>query len=338
MNILLTCAGRRNYLVEYFRQAMCGTGRIIAVDNSKDAPAMQEADAAFIVPPVNDSGYISFLLSLCARERIGMLISLNDLELPILAANRERFLAKGIFPVVSSAEVVDLCFDKWKTVSFLKSIGLSAPATALTIDDARKAIAHGELSFPLVVKPRWGTASIGVEFPEDIEELELSYELLKRRLMRTFLSDVSKTDPDRCILIQERLLGQEYGMDIVNDLSGELAVVFVKQKLSMRAGETDRAIIVSEPRLEKLGRIISNHLRHIGNLDCDVFMSMKGCFILEMNPRFGGGYPFSQEAGANIPAALLAWANKMPVNPDWLRVKPNLTFAKCDRLVLKRLF
>ena len=57
-------------------------------------------------------------------------------------------------------------------------------------------------------------------FPEDEEELDLSYKLTKKQIDRSFLAQISATDSERSILIQERLLGEEYGMDVINDLSG----------------------------------------------------------------------------------------------------------------------
>ena len=57
-------------------------------------------------------------------------------------------------------------------------------------------------------------------FPEDEEELDLSYKLTKKQIERSFLAQISATDSQRSILIQERLLGEEYGMDVINDLSG----------------------------------------------------------------------------------------------------------------------
>jgi carbamoyl-phosphate synthase large subunit len=57
-------------------------------------------------------------------------------------------------------------------------------------------------------------------FPEDEEELDLSYKLTKKQIERSFLAQISATDSERSILIQERLLGEEYGMDVINDLSG----------------------------------------------------------------------------------------------------------------------
>ncbi len=36
MNVLLTCAGRRNYLVHYFREALAGRGQVYAADAKVD--------------------------------------------------------------------------------------------------------------------------------------------------------------------------------------------------------------------------------------------------------------------------------------------------------------
>jgi carbamoyl-phosphate synthase large subunit len=333
INVLLTCAGRRNYLIDYFRKALSGRGEILAADAITSAPALQEADRAFKVPPVTHPEYIDVLLEICRGHRVRMLLSLNDLELPLLARQRERFLAVGTFPVVSSADVVDLCFDKWATREFLSRIGVSTPKTYLTFEEVKRAMEQGEIRLPLAIKPRWGTASIGIEYPESLEELEMAWRLSQLRLMRTILSGPSASDRERCLLAQERLSGSEFGLDVVNDLQGRYVGTFIRCKLSMRAGETDQAVTVFHPQLERLGRQIGEALGHIGNLDCDVFVDGGKCQVLEMNPRFGGGYPFSHSAGANLPAALLAWAEGKIPDPKWLTLKAGVASAKCDRLV-----
>ena len=75
-------------------------------------------------------------------------------------------------------------------------------------------------------------------------------------------------------------------------------------------------------------------LGHSGVLDCDVFVNGDRCTVLELNPRFGGGYPFEEAAGADIPAALLAWASGREPEPSWLRPAPNITASKSDGLVV----
>jgi carbamoyl-phosphate synthase large subunit len=333
MNVMLTCAGRRHYLVQFFREALGNQGKVFAGDATLEAPALQAADESFLLPPIKHSDYFDKLLNICQQKQVRLIIPLNDLELPYLARQRDRFLEIGTIPVVSSPEVIDICFDKFATFQFLQNLGISAPKTYLSLDEARQAIAQGEITFPLVVKPRWGSASIGIEYPEDDEELELAYRFVKKLLGRSFLAEVSSSDPERCILIQERLTGQEHGLDIINNLDGAYITTFVKRKLTMRGGETDRAVTIENAEIQQLGEKIGQKLGHIGNLDCDVMVGPKGFSVLELNPRFGGGYPFSQMAGANIPAALIAWANGTQPDESWLRVEANIKSSKCDRLV-----
>ena len=93
MNILLTCAGRRNYLVQYFQVALDGRGLVYATDTSPSAPALHDADVSLIVPAVSDADYIETLLRICRTNKIKLLFSLNDLELPVIARERKRFWA-----------------------------------------------------------------------------------------------------------------------------------------------------------------------------------------------------------------------------------------------------
>ena len=337
MNILLSCAGCRNYLIDFFKTALAGHGKIFVCDSNPDAVSLQEADRGFILPRASHPEYFDRLLNICEQNQVKLLISLNDLELPLLAKQRDRFLKIGTVPIISDPAAIDICFDKWKTFQFLKENQIPAPKTYLSLAEARQAIATGELTFPLVIKPRWGTASIGIEFPQDDEELELAYQLVKKRLNRTILADISSIDPDRSVLIQEQIIGKEYGLDVINNLDGKYVATLTKRKLSMRGGETDRAITVSDPQLTDIGEKIGRNLQHIGNLDCDVFAGPQGYCILEMNPRFGGGYPFSHIAGANLPAALIAWVSGKPTDPDWFTVTPDLMSSKCARLVIHNL-
>jgi carbamoyl-phosphate synthase large subunit len=336
MNVLFTCAGRRNYLLQYFRDALAGRGKVCAADANPDASALQEADEAFVVPPVVEPDYLDRLLALCRKHSIRLLFSLSDLELPLLSRQRSRFLAAGTRPVVSSPEVVDTCWDKQACVSFLQQSGIRAPKTFLSLAEARSALSRGDVAFPLAVKPRWGTASVGVFFAEDDAELEHAHALLRRMLPRTTLAGASAADADHSVLIQERLRGQEYGLDVINDLEGRYVCSFVKRKLGMRNGETDRAVTVASAPLDDLGRRIGESLGHVAILDADVFYSDDIPCVLELNPRFGGGYPFSHAAGANLPAALIAWDRGEEPDPAWLRVNLGLVSGKCDRLVVKR--
>ena len=333
MNILFTCAGRRNYLINYFKEALKGTGKIYATDIQMTAPALIDADVAIQVPSIYNTDYISSLKKIIVENSINAIISLNDLELPILAAHRKILERSGAKLIVSNERVIDISFDKKKTADFITSIGLNTPLTYTSFDVACSKIRSKELRFPLVIKPRWGSASIGIDFPENLEEFDIAYKLQTIRLKRTILAEASKEDINNAMLIQEKISGKEFGMDILNDFNGNYVGTFVREKLSMRAGETDKAISVIDPRFEEIGRIIGQNLKHIGNLDCDVFLSDDRLYVLELNPRFGGGYPFSHLAGVNIPAIYIEWLKGGTDIKKYIDYKAGIMFSKCDRLI-----
>jgi carbamoyl-phosphate synthase large subunit len=120
MNILITSAGTRGYLIRYFKNILRERGKIFAADCSKYAPALYNADNYFIIPPVADKNYISELFKICLKNKVKGVISLSDIELPVFAQYRSKFLEEGIKLVVSDPETVDVCYDKYKTFKFLK--------------------------------------------------------------------------------------------------------------------------------------------------------------------------------------------------------------------------
>lgn len=332
MNILFTCAGRRTYLLKYFKENMSEGDLIVATDMQLSAPALTAADIKVQVPAVYDPSYIDVTLGICKKYNIKALLCLNDLELPILAENKAKFEALGVKVIVSDPEVIDIAFDKYKTAQWVESIGLNAPKTYVTLTSAKEALVKGEIAFPLFMKPRWGSGSIGLETIDDMEELDTYYNLLMKKIKKTILATASVGD--EYIMIQEKLTGNEFGLDVMNDLEGNNVAVSVKQKLAMRAGETDKAITVDMPEVREMGATIGRNLRHIGNLDVDIMQRANGDYcVLELNPRFGGGYPFSYEAGANMPKAILQWLKGEKVNATTLNPEVGKMFSKNDYLV-----
>jgi len=332
MNILFTCAGRRTYLLKYFKENLEAGDKVVATDMQLTAPALQVADVKIQVPAVYDPKYIDVTLEICKEQKIEALLSLNDLELPILAANKIRFEEIGVKLIVSDLSVIDIAFDKYKTARWVESLGLKSPKSYVSFAEAKKALEVGELHFPLFMKPRWGSGSIGLETVEDMEELEIYYQLLTKKIKKTILATASVGD--EYIIIQEKLTGKEFGLDVMNDLEGNHVAVSVKQKLAMRAGETDKAVTVDLPKVREMGKIIGTALKHIGNLDVDVMQNENGDYcVLELNPRFGGGFPFSYEAGVNMPKAIVEWVKGNKVDVSILQPEYGRMFAKNDYLM-----
>jgi carbamoyl-phosphate synthase large subunit len=334
MNILLTCAGRRNYLIEFFQNELAGRGRVIACDTSAAAPALAAADEGIIVPPMNDPGYFDSLLSICLEHQVRLLISVNDLELGGLSRHAEQFREIDTIVVVSDPKVIATCQDKWATFNLLRSFDIATPETYVCPNRVREALASGVLNYPLIMKPRWGSSSIGLERIENDRELTLASEWGTIQLRRSIFWNLSEGDCEHCLVFQEQLHGDEYGMDVVNDLEGNHVATLMRQKLAMRCGNTDRAMTVEDHRLERLGENIGRRLAHVGSLDCDLMMTESGPQVIDLNPRIGGGYPFSHLAGANLPGALIAWASGEEADPAWFKPQPGVVASKCDEVVI----
>ena len=322
MNVLLSSVGRRAYLVRYFQQALAGDGLVVATNCIAGTTGMLAADVAEVVPPGQDPAFIDALLDVCQRHKIKLLCSLHDWEAPYIAAHKQRFTNIGVIPIIVDSDIIDACLDKYKTWQFAKKHSIPTIKTYIDLDSVEHNLKSSEISFPLILKPRLGQGSIGIKKVWDKQQLLYAYEYLVQEFKIQEFNNLVGENADHSVIIQPFSDGQEYGVDIVNDINGNFAACFVKYKLAMRSGETDVAETVLFPQIESIARKISAVTRHPGNMDTDFFVTDKNeILLLEMNPRFGGGYPFSHEAGANVPAALLAWAKGEKPDPDWLTVK-----------------
>lgn len=336
MNILVTSAGRRGYIVDYFKKAMNGGGLVYAC-NSHLSPALLHADKYVISPLIYDPRYIDFLLDYAIQNDISALVSLFDIDLPILARSKERMRRQGIDVIVSDYEVTQICNDKWKTFQFLRQHEIPVPKTFISLAEARASLENGEVHFPLVMKPRWGMGSIGLFTADTIDEMDILYRKVHNAIINSYLKFESQADLEHAVLIQEKLSGQEYGLDIINDLSGRYVTTLVNKKLALRYGDTDSAVTVQNDSMCQLGRKLSLILRHISNLNADCFLVDDVVYVLEMNCRIGGGYTFPHLAGADLPLAIIKWLKGELVTEDLFTIKYGVEGAKDISPIVLRL-
>lgn len=317
MNLLLTSVGRRVKVVRYFKEAWRGVGQVIAVDCDRTAPALYAADAWEQMPRIDDPAYVDSLLELCRRHRVRAILSLIDPELSVLARRAERFREQGVAVILSSADVVDRCLDKQATHDHLVQHDLPCIPTISAWQDILQALDTGRISFPLMVKPRWGSASLGMRKVADMPELEMIF--------------FSRED----LIVQPFVEGAEYGVDAYIDMiSGHPVSIFTKKKIRMRAGETDRSIAIKDERLTALVHQLVAVIPFVGPIDIDCFLVGDDYVISEINPRFGGGYPHAYESGENfmqyVRENLLGQANFPRIG----HYREGSTMMKYDDLIL----
>ncbi len=294
-NILILSAGTRNKVVQYFRKAFAGEGRVIATDMSELAPAIYDADSYYIVPRMTDPVYIDVIFDICKKEQISGVLSLIDPELSLLAEHEADFRVLGVTVIGSSYELCEMALDKYLMYNWLKLHGYPCAKSYMDRTEFYTDLESGDARFPVFVKPARGSASISISKVYDKATVDLLFE------------------HEEGLMIQEYLDGQEIGADVYIDLiSGEIISIFTKKKLKMRAGETDKAVSFKDERLFAVIEKFVKESGYRGQIDIDIFNINGEYYISEVNPRFGGGYPHAYESGCDHMSLILNNLNGIP--------------------------
>ncbi|MEP7151403.1 MAG: ATP-grasp domain-containing protein [Nitrospira sp.] len=293
-NILFTSAGRRVELFRSFRRAyeeLGLPGRIFATDIDPLAPALQVADAFYIVPRLEAPEYVQTLRDICVREGIRLIFPLIDPDVPILACHRRVIEQTGARLAVIPSESIDIVGDKWLTYQFFKRIGLPTPISWLPEDSAVLA-----QPFPLFIKPRRGSASHHTFKIQNRKELDFFSEYVQDGI------------------IQEFLPGPEITTDLVCDLDGKVLTVVSRQRIEVRSGEVAKGVTVDNAFIETACRKIAQSLPAIGPITVQCILKESHPYFTEINARIGGGFPLGIMAGADSLKLLLARMAGLPID------------------------
>lgn len=259
------------------------TDRIIAADLSNLAPALYVADAHYLVPRIDDPAYIDTVLDICRKEKINAITTLIDPEIGLLAKERARFEAIGVEVLAPYAETAALCFDKFKMYQFLKAHAIPTPDTWEDYTSAMDAIQEGSLEFPVFVKPRTGSGSVGAQRVLDASALEA----------------LCEADPS--LIIQRLMDGGDLDADVYIDTISHKAVsAFSKRKLESKIGGASKTISFKDEKLFDFIREITDLLKFNGPVDMDFFYQDGTYYLSEINPRFGGAYLHAYGAGVDF--------------------------------------
>ncbi len=282
-NVLFCSVGRRSRLLHDFKQAEKNV-TLIATDCSPYAPGLYAAHKAFIAPRIDEAGYLDFILRLCKKENVSAITTLIDPEITLLAQNRSRFLEQGILPLCPDARTAAYCFDKFSMYEYLTQRNIPTVLTYKDLKSFEAGLALGEISFPVFVKPRTGSGSVGATSIKNPQEL----------------SELWESSPVP-LIIQEYMAGDDLGADVYVDcISRQTVAIFGKKKLESRIGGANKTISIKDNSLFDFVKNIVAQFDFYGPIDLDIFHQNGAYYLLEINPRFGGGYLHAYGAGVDF--------------------------------------
>lgn len=286
---LVSSAGRRGELVKILQNTSVDghTLPVTAIDITAYSAAGQMADNFELVPRCTDPAFIARVSEVATQHHANLIIPTIDPEIAIYASARDELKTRGIHVWVSTPEIAQLGWDKWKLAQFCDQHQLPSPTTVeIRNEDAAREILTG----PVIVKPRSGSASIGVHRFESVNEVDF----------RKFTDD---------FIIQSCVPGVEVTIDFGIGKNGQLLGFCPRKRLEVRAGEVSKAVTIDHPAIDSLMTQISTLLKGAyGMLNLQVFLDEHSgeITILELNPRFGGGFPLAHAAGTRLIDALIA--------------------------------
>lgn len=301
-NILITSAGKRVVLVKTFQKTLQEMGldaKVYTVDLKPEmAPAGYVSEECIRVPRCTSDDYMDVLLQICIDKQIGVVIPTIDTELKVLSENRVRFLEQGIQIVISDTAFITTCRDKRLTDSLFHELGIPTP----------KIMDKDHVTFPLFAKPYDGSLSANTHLVHDQEELT-----------KDILNDPK-------MLLMEYVNTKEYKeftVDMYYGQDGKVKGIVPRERIEIRAGEINKGIT-------RKNMIVGFLKQRMGTLQ-----GVRGCICLqlfyrlsdhdikgiEINPRFGGGFPLTYYAKANYAEYIIReylLGETIDYSEDWL--------------------
>jgi carbamoyl-phosphate synthase large subunit len=282
MNVLVSSAGRRGALIRLIRDTIQPLGgRVFAVDCAAWSSACRLADGWRVIPPFANEQFFDSLVAFCRQHSIRLIIPTHDRELPIYAKLRPLFAELGIHVACSGGETIAIAADKCRTHEFLVEHQLP---TVAQIPLSLANNSHVQLPFPLVIKPRFGSCSTGVRIAHDAEELAFY---------------IKRTDDP---IVQRQATGKEFTINLLVGADGRCRVAVPHWRVETRGGEVSKCVTVRHPQLLELAERLTQALPDAYGPMCFQAFVDGGADIqiIELNARFGGGYPIAHQAGANF--------------------------------------
>jgi len=316
-NVLLSASGRRVALLRNLEQTLDDLdlpGGLLATDITPLSSAYHAAPTHRIVPDYRSPQCLESSLAICRDFNIRLIIPTIDPDLPFYAEHRQAFESSGVCIHLSSSDTVTLGNDKRATHAWLTAQGFptvrQCEAQSLLVDS-------GGWTYPIFVKPWGGSSSIGagvVDHPEALREAIRG----GRYIAQTIAP------------------GQEYTVDVYIDRDGRCRCAVPRLRLETRAGEVSKGITAREPAVIDLARRVAEALPGArGVLNIQIFYDKPtGTLnVIEINPRFGGGYPLTHAAGAPMTRWVIEEALGLPCTARDDQWRDGLVMLRYDEAV-----
>jgi len=248
---------------------------LVGCDIDSYPASRKDIDHFYVAPFASEEElFLKFVLDLCRKHDIELIIPSTEQELKVLSNNRELFENNNIELLINSSYIIDTFLDKFKTIDFFIENGISYPRT-FRVDNIKE-----QLEFPLILKLIESSGGKGVFIINDTLDLEY----YTRRYPNSIIQEhIGEED-------------QEYTVGVFSDGISTYSIAFQRQ-LGL-GGLSKKARLVSDDKLDQLVKHIAKAANLKGSINIQLRRDEHGNYIpFEINPRLSSTLAFREYFG-----------------------------------------
>jgi carbamoyl-phosphate synthase large subunit len=242
---------------------------IVGIDSRPQPFFSRFCDEFLVAPECSEKGYLTWMINLCSKHEINLIIPLSEPEIEFLSINNVK-IPVGLISVNKFAIAVGL--DKLKTAEFLTQLGGFAAKSSETLSDRPS-------EYPLLIKERHGRGSRDVRICKDFDEASNYIKLMKHPIVQELLYPAD----------------QEITCAIYRFADGEVRTIQLLRHLS--GGRTLWATVTLNVEITKLCELISSALDLVGAINVQLILTENGPKVFEINPRYSSTIEMRHQIG-----------------------------------------
>ena len=292
--------------------------KIVATDINQNSIGFFETNYRYIVPKASSPNYIEIMLKICQKEKIKVLVAGSEPEIEIIAENQKVFSEIGIEVLSNPWNVIKKCVDKFGIMNFLNTKGIRCPMTKLFENETDL---NQFTSYPIIIKPRFGSGSRNVFIAYDKEDALQFIKYLKKY--------------GHEVILQEHIgnYEEEFTIGVIFADNGKLCTSIAMKRI-LEGGISTREISINPTNrkkyvissgisqgyfedfkeIRKVGEKIAEILGANGPINIQCRNTQSGIVPFEINPRFSGTVALRSLVGHNEPDMMLRYRlfNEIP--------------------------
>jgi len=221
-----------------------------------------------IAPSAESPNYLEFINNYLKKHKIDIFIPTSEQEIQVISDLEDK-IYKATRILINGPEIINICFDKDKTMKFLDYFRLPTPSHGIV------GLSEPE-QFPVIVKPRRGRGSQNVEI------------ISNSKLLSRYGSE---------FIWQELLLpdDEEYTCAVFVSKTKKVRILILKRTL--KNGISNSGVVVKDSIIQSYVLSITKKLNFSGCINIQLRKTKKGPILFEINPRLSSTVFYRHEMG-----------------------------------------